>query len=161
MPDRISCNIKDLVQTLEVDLFLEDLLQEEVLDKEQYQSVVHVGKESDKRKSARCVAGFLLDKTSEQIDKFLSIVEQYQPDVASHVAETMRKKREGVGAVGRAGGGAMGSVQSKSVAEERGEPSRLSSTASTSSGRLNDIVCSVLKYFLWNVLVVRQWCELL
>ena len=142
MPDRIRWNIKHLAVNLEVGQFLEDLLEGDVLDEDQYDTVVE--KESDKLESAKCVVRFLLKKTSEQIDKFLSIVEQYQPDVASHVAETMRKRREGVGAVGTAGGGAMGSVQSKSVAEKRGKPSRLSSTASTSSGRLNDFTCSVV-----------------
>ena len=123
MPDRIRCNIKDLALTLEVGLFLEDLLQEEILDEDQYDRVVE--KEGDRLESAKCVVRFLLKKTSKQIDKFLSIVEQYQPAVASHVAETMRKRRGGVGAVGT--GDSTARLQSKIP--------RLPSTTATSLGK--------------------------
>ena len=153
MPGRISHNIIFLSYNLDVNLFLDHLLEQDILDIAEYTAVAE--KEDDKFQSARRLARHLLKKTSEQIDKFLEILEEHQPSVARHVVATMRKRREGAGSVSSTGSttanNGASSVQSK--AENREGHSRAVSSATASSG----VYCTVHVLVLSVLFISRLW----
>ncbi|XP_065177002.1 uncharacterized protein LOC135806701 [Sycon ciliatum] len=91
MPDSVRYNIKYLVSNLDVSLILEDLLENDVLSEEEYDTAS--GKENEKLELAKYVVRLMLKKTEEQVDSFLKLVEHSQRDVAEHVASTMAKRR--------------------------------------------------------------------
>ena len=157
MPGRISHNIIFLSYNLDVNLFLDHLLEQDILDIAEYTAVAE--KEDDKFQSARRLARHLLTKTSAQIDKFLEILEEHQPGVARHVVATMRKRREGAGNVSSTGSttanNGASSVQSKAarVAENREGQSRAASSATASSG----MYCTVHVLVLSVLYISRLW----
>ncbi|XP_065182774.1 uncharacterized protein LOC135813640 [Sycon ciliatum] len=91
MPDSVRYNIKYLVSNLDVSLILEDLLENDVLSEQEYDTAS--GKENEKLELAKYVVRLMLKKTEEQVDSFLKLVEHSQRDVAEHVASTMAKRR--------------------------------------------------------------------
>ena len=91
MPDSVRYNIKYLVSNLDVSLILEDLLENDVLSEEEYDTAS--GKENEKLELAKYVVRLMLKKTDEQVDTLLSLIQHSQPHVAEHVASTMAKRR--------------------------------------------------------------------
>ena len=156
MPGRISHNIIFLSYNLDVNLFLDHLLEQDILDIAEYTAVTET--EDDKFQSARRLARHLLKKTSAQIDKFLEILAEHQPGVARHVA-TMRKRREGAGSVSSTGSttanNGASSAQSKAarVAENQEGQSTAVSSATASSG----MYCTAHVLVLSVLFISRRW----
>jgi len=84
MPNRITANIVYLVKTLDPsDLFVEELLQQEVLTDDEYDSVV--AKEGDKQEVSKQIVRCMRKKDDDEIDRFLAIVGERQPDLVAHI----------------------------------------------------------------------------
>ncbi|XP_065182579.1 uncharacterized protein LOC135813410 [Sycon ciliatum] len=98
MPDSVKYNIKYLFANLDASTILEDLLESDVLDGEEY---IGAPAKEEKLKLAEYVVKLMLKKTEEQVDTFLRLVQHSQPHVAEHVASTMAKRR-GATASGKA-----------------------------------------------------------
>ena len=90
MPDSVKYNIKYLFANLDASTILEDLLESDVLDEEEY---IGAPAKEEKLKLAEYVVRLMLKKTEEQVDTFLRLVQHSQRDVAEHVASTMAKRR--------------------------------------------------------------------
>eukprot|EP00117_Sycon_ciliatum_P037022 scpid106948/ scgid27772/ len=99
MPDSVKYNIKYLFANLDASTILEDLLESDVLDEEEY---IGAPAKEEKLKLAEYVVRLMLKKTEEQVDTFLRLVQHSQRDVAEHVASTMgMAKRRGATASGK------------------------------------------------------------
>ena len=91
MPDSVKYNIKYLFANLDASTILEDLLESDVLDEQEY---IGAPAKEDKLKLAEYVVRLMLTKTEEQVDTFLKLIQHSQPDVAKHVANTSAKRRD-------------------------------------------------------------------
>ncbi|XP_065182824.1 uncharacterized protein LOC135813741 [Sycon ciliatum] len=90
MPDSVKYNIKYLFANLDASTILEDLLESDVLDEEEY---IGAPAKEDKFKLAEYVVRLMLKKTDEQVETLLNLIQRSQPHVAEHVASTMAKRR--------------------------------------------------------------------
>ncbi|XP_065182630.1 uncharacterized protein LOC135813463 [Sycon ciliatum] len=91
MADRVRYNIAFLLSNLDASVILELLLENDVLDVDEYDTAS--SKENVKSELTKYVVRLMLKKTEEQVDAFLSLVQHSQPHVAEHVASTMAKRR--------------------------------------------------------------------
>ncbi|XP_065182648.1 uncharacterized protein LOC135813481 [Sycon ciliatum] len=91
MADRVRYNIAFLLSNLDASVILELLLENDVLDVDEYDTAS--SKESVKSDLTKYVVRLMLKKTDEQVDAFLRLVQHSQPHVAEHVAITMAKRR--------------------------------------------------------------------
>ncbi|XP_065182874.1 uncharacterized protein LOC135813779 isoform X3 [Sycon ciliatum] len=92
MADRVRYNIAFLLSNLDASLILELLLENDVLDVDEYDTAS--SKENVKSDLTKYVVRLMLKKTEEQVDTFVKLIEHSQPDVAKHVANTMAKRRD-------------------------------------------------------------------
>ena len=92
MADRVRYNIAFLLSNLDASVILELLLENDVLDVDEYDTAS--SKENVKSELTKYVVRLMLKKTDEQVDAFLSLVQHSQPHVAEHVASTMAKRRD-------------------------------------------------------------------
>ncbi|XP_065182305.1 uncharacterized protein LOC135812992 [Sycon ciliatum] len=92
MADRVRYNIAFLLSNLDASLILELLLENDVLDVDEYDTAS--SKENVKSDLTKYVVRLMLKKTEEQVDSFLKLIQHSQPDVAKHVANTMAKRRD-------------------------------------------------------------------
>ncbi|XP_065176998.1 uncharacterized protein LOC135806698 [Sycon ciliatum] len=92
MADRVRYNIAFLLSNLDASVILELLLENDVLDVDEYDTAS--SKENVKSDLTKYVVRLMLKKTDEQVDAFLSLVQHSQPHVAEHVASTMAKRRD-------------------------------------------------------------------
>ena len=92
MADRVRYNIAFLLSNLDASLILELLLENDVLDVDEYDAAS--SKENVKSDLTKYVVRLMLKKTEEQVDSFLKLIQHSQPDVAKHVANTMAKRRD-------------------------------------------------------------------
>ncbi|XP_065182860.1 uncharacterized protein LOC135813779 isoform X1 [Sycon ciliatum] len=92
MADRVRYNIAFLLSNLDASLILELLLENDVLDVDEYDTAS--SKENVKSDLTKYVVRLMLKKTEEQVDTFLRLIQHSQPHVAEHVASTMAKRRD-------------------------------------------------------------------
>ncbi|XP_065177000.1 uncharacterized protein LOC135806699 [Sycon ciliatum] len=92
MADRVRYNIAFLLSNLDASVILELLLEDDVLDVDEYKTAS--SKENVKSDLTKYVVRLMLTKTEEQVDSFLKLIQHSQPDVAKHVANTMAKRRD-------------------------------------------------------------------
>ncbi|XP_065182521.1 uncharacterized protein LOC135813347 [Sycon ciliatum] len=92
MADRVRYNIAFLLSNLDVSVILELLLENDVLDVDEYKTAS--SKENVKSDLTKYVVRLMLTKTEEQVDSFLRLIQHSQPHVAEHVASTMAKRRD-------------------------------------------------------------------
>ncbi|XP_065182664.1 uncharacterized protein LOC135813497 [Sycon ciliatum] len=92
MADRVRYNIAFLLSNLDASLILELLLENDVLDVDEYKTAS--SKENVKSDLTKYVVRLMLTKTEEQVDSFLRLIQHSQPHVAEHVASTMAKRRD-------------------------------------------------------------------
>ena len=92
MADRVRYNIAFLLSNLDASVILELLLENDVLDVDEYDTAS--SKENVKSDLTRYVVRLMLKKTEEQVDTFLRLIQHSQPHVAEHVASTMAKRRD-------------------------------------------------------------------
>ena len=92
MADRVRYNIAFLLSNLDASVILELLLENDVLDVDEYDTAS--SKEHVKSELTKYVVRLMLKKTDEQVDAFLRLVQHSQPHVADHVASTMAKRRD-------------------------------------------------------------------
>ncbi|XP_065177097.1 uncharacterized protein LOC135806838 [Sycon ciliatum] len=92
MADRVRYNIAFLLSNLDASVILELLLENDVLDVDEYDTAS--SKENVKSDLTKYVVRLMLKKTEEQVDTFLRLIQHSQPHVAEHVASTMAKRRD-------------------------------------------------------------------
>ncbi|XP_065176996.1 uncharacterized protein LOC135806696 [Sycon ciliatum] len=92
MADRVRYNIAFLLSNLDASVILELLLENDVLDVDEYDTAS--SKENVKSELTKYVVRLMLKKTEEQVDTFLRLIQHSQPHVAEHVASTMAKRRD-------------------------------------------------------------------